>query len=211
MGLVALFFSALILGLSGAMMPGPLLTATINETYHRGISAGPRLILGHSLLELLLVIGLIMGLGNFLILAGVKAVIAFVGGLFLLWMGWGILRDAGFSKVKLEFAATGSTQSIPLELTGILVSLSNPYWTIWWATIGLGYITVAYNQGIGALITFYLGHISADFLWYALVSLGITSGKKFISDKVYRGILLVCGFFLIGLAVYFIYSGVKFI
>jgi len=129
----------------------------------------------------------------------------------LLWMGWGILRDAGFSKVKLEFAATGSTQSIPLELTGILVSLSNPYWTIWWATIGLGYITVAYNQGIGALITFYLGHISADFLWYALVSLGITSGKKFISDKVYRGILLVCGFFLIGLAVYFIYSGVKFI
>lgn len=211
MGLVSLFISALIIGFSGALMPGPLLTATINESYHKGISAGPRLILGHSILELVLIIGLIMGLGSFLVIPGVKLSMAIIGGIFLLWMGWGIVKDAAINKVKLELAATGVTKAFPPEVIGVLTSLSNPYWTLWWATIGLGYITLAFEQGILGLAAFYLGHISSDFIWYSAISAGIVSGKKILSDKVYRAILLICGLFLIGLAVYFFYSGIKFI
>ncbi|SJZ78231.1 LysE family transporter [Selenihalanaerobacter shriftii] len=209
MELDTLFITALIIGFSGAMMPGPLLTATVNESYHKGASAGPRIILGHSILELLLIIGLIMGLGSFLVLSSVKITISIVGGLFLLWMGIGIIKDAGFSKVKLELAAVGSNKSLQPEAIGVLTSISNPYWTIWWATIGLGYVTMAWEQGIIGLIVFYLGHISADFIWYTGVSFGIASGKEMLSDNIYRIILLICGVFLVGLSLYFIYLGVK--
>jgi len=211
MGMGTLFISALIMGFSGAMMPGPLLTATINESFHRGFSAGPRMIIGHSILELILVIGLIMGLGEFLLMPLVKTTIAIMGGFFLLWMAWGILRDVGLNKVRLELAATGTTQKLQPELLGILASVSNPYWTIWWATIGLSYLVLSFEQGILGLSAFFLGHISSDFIWYSLVSLAVTSGKRFISHNVYRIILSICGIFLLCLAVYFIYSGIKFL
>lgn len=192
-------------------MPGPMLTATINESYHRGFSAGPRIIVGHSFLELILVIGLIMGLGKFILINYVKTAIALVGGLFLLWMAWGIIRDAGFNKIKLEMVATGSTQKFQPEVVGILTSLSNPYWTLWWATIGLSYLVMAYDKGILGLIAFYLGHISSDFIWYTFIALAVSSGKKYISQKIYRFILLICGVFLFFLAIYFMYSGIIFI
>jgi arginine exporter protein ArgO len=65
------------------------------------------------------------------------------------------------------------------------------------------------ETGLIALVVFYLGHISADLIWYTGVSVGIVSGKKVLSDKIYRIILLICGIFLIGLAFYFIYNGIK--
>lgn len=211
MGLFTLFFSAMLMGFSGAMMPGPMLTATINESYHRGFSAGPRMIIGHSILELLLIIGLIMGLGQILLISYVKSIIALVGGLFLIWMAWGIIKDAGLQRLNLELAPTGTTQKFQPEVIGVLTSLSNPYWTLWWATIGLGYLVVAYEKGMIGLTTFFLGHISADFIWYALVAYAVTSGKRFITQKVYGLILTICGVFLGILAVYFIFSGIRFL
>ncbi|MBO8167855.1 MAG: LysE family transporter [Thermoanaerobacteraceae bacterium] len=211
MGLSTLFITAMIIGFSGAMMPGPLLTATINESYYKGASAGPRLIFGHAILEALLVVGLIGGLDAFLVLPAVKVAIAVLGGLFLLWMGWGIVRDAWLQKVELNLEVTGSTKKLPLEAIGILTSIANPYWTLWWVTIGLSYISMALANGYLGLLAFFLGHISADFIWYTAVSFGITSGKRIISDALYRAILLICGLFLMVLALYFIYSGLTFL
>ncbi|MFV9510089.1 LysE family transporter [Tepidibacillus sp. LV47] len=144
MGVGSLFITALIIGFSGAMMPGPLLTATINESYHRGTIAGPRLILGHGILELILIIGLMMGLGEFLLLSTVKGIIATIGGLFLLWMGWGIARNSLFNREKLELAVTSSTFSLSPEVIGIFTSLSNPYWSLWWATVGLHFFVMRF-------------------------------------------------------------------
>ncbi len=46
-------------------MPGPLLTATISESSQRGFIAGPLLITGHAILELVLVIAFLLGLARF--------------------------------------------------------------------------------------------------------------------------------------------------
>ncbi len=63
-------------------------------------------------------------------------------------------------------------------ISGAMVSLANPYWIIWWATIGMGYLMSAIKSGIAGVGAFFIGHILADLAWYSLVSFGISKGKK---------------------------------
>lgn len=210
MTLTTLFFTAFVMGFSGAMMPGPLLTVDISESYRQGMKTGPLLVLGHAILELALVVSLTMGLYAILIQPLFKASVALLGGLVLLWMGWGMAKDAWLGKISLQYDQHKETRRIPPVLAGIIVSLSNPYWIIWWATIGLTYITQALQMGIIGLAVFLTGHLLADLTWYSAISFAVVSGKKIIKESVYRGILVVCGLFLLGLGAYFIYSAVNF-
>ncbi|MBU7005680.1 LysE family transporter [Phosphitispora fastidiosa] len=206
--LLELFVTSWILGFSGAMMPGPLLTVTVSETTRRGAKAGPLLMAGHALLELALVAALILGLKSFLNNQYFIITVSIVGGLFLIWMGYGMLRDARQGNISLELQSGPEKVLVGPVLTGMLVSLSNPYWTIWWATVGLGYLTSAWEYGMAGLFFFFTGHILADFTWYGVVAVAIARGKKVMSDRLYRRIIAVCGAFLIGLALTFIWNGI---
>lgn len=230
MDLLGIAASAFVLGFSGAMMPGPLLTVTIGESARRGFIAGPLIMIGHALLELALVLALAGGLSFFLTRGEVARAIAVVGGAFLVYMGWGMYRDARTGRVSLPVkrgaavgdAPAGEKLAGPAETAagvvqerrglhpvaaGILVSLANPYWSLWWATIGLGFITLALQSGYAGLASFFTGHILADFTWYCLVAAAVAGGRRFLNDRVYRGILVACGVFLVGLGVYFLYYG----
>ncbi|MDX9872509.1 MAG: LysE family transporter [Clostridia bacterium] len=208
MSLAALFATAFVMGFSGAMMPGPLLTVTINESYRRGFKAGPLLVLGHGLLELALIAGLTLGLYNILAQPSFQSGVAVVGGLILLWLGWGMAKDAWAGRISLQNESRGFSRGMSPVLAGIVVSLSNPYWILWWATIGLAYVTQALQKGVAGLLVFFAGHILADLTWYSAVSLAAVSGKKVLSEGVYRGVLMVCGVFLLGLGLYFVQAGI---
>lgn len=217
MELLAIFSSSFVLGLSGAMMPGPMLTVTIGESARRGFKAGPLIVLGHGLLELLLVLPLILGLAEVLTMPRVGSTIAIVGGLFLLYMGWGMARDAYLGKITLDLSgktagshpndAGPAPRGMHPVLAGSVVSLSNPYWSIWWATVGLGYITLSLEKGTLGLAAFYTGHILSDLVWFCLIAGAVVAGRKFISTRVYRGILVACGIFLLWLGGMFIFRG----
>ena len=92
---------------------------------------------------------------------------------------------------------------------GILTSLANPYWTIWWATIGLGYMLIARRAGAPGLAAFMAGHIMADLVWYTIVSSLAASGRRWLTDGIYRGLIRVCAVMLLGFAVYFGYYGIN--
>ena len=92
---------------------------------------------------------------------------------------------------------------------GILVSLGNPYWVVWWMTVGAAFMTQSLELGLLGIAAFYVGHILSDFSWYGLVSTALASGRRFISDKVYRRIMLVCGAFLTAMGLYFVFTGVR--
>jgi len=209
LNLLTIFFTAWAVGFSGAMMPGPLLTVTISESARKGARAGPLLMVGHSILEFFLIAGLVLGLKKYLNNVTFEITASILGGLFLLWMGYGMLKDAVKGSITLDLSEKGGRTHIGPVLAGILVSLSNPYWTIWWATVGLGYITSAWAYGFVGLLFFYTGHILADFTWYGAVSLAVAKGRKLTSDKVYRGIIAVCGVFLILLALMFLWNGLR--
>ena len=204
--LAAIFFSSFIIAMSGALMPGPLLTVTISESTRRGAMAGPLMILGHGILELVLVIALLAGLAPLLTREDVFVGIALAGGCILLWMAFSMFKN--IAKLHLEFTAGEAKKGRNLVLAGILFSLANPYWIIWWASIGLGYILHSVKFGMAGVAAFYTGHILADLAWYAFVSFGIAAGRRFLSDTVYRGLIGCCASFLALFACYFFYSGI---
>ncbi len=211
MGILSIFAGSLVMGLSGAMMPGPLLTVTINESFRRGVIAGPLLVLGHALLELALVIAIFLGLGSLIILPQVKGAIGLIGGLFLIWMAYGIMKEVLNKEFTLDLRGNGQQSGLNPVIQGITVSASNPYWSVWWASAGASALVLAGSQGgVLGTLSFYLGHIMADFAWYASIGAAVAKGKKFLTPVVYRCVLGSCGLLLAGLAVYFIYSGLNF-
>jgi threonine/homoserine/homoserine lactone efflux protein len=93
---------------------------------------------------------------------------------------------------------------------GVLISLANPYFTFWWAAVGLGLITSAYAAfGTTGAVLFYLGHILADFAWYFLVSFLVAKSKTLINLKVYNGIILLLGAVMICFGINFFLAGIR--
>ncbi|AHF07311.1 LysE family transporter [Desulfitobacterium metallireducens] len=211
MELGSIFVASLVMGFSGAIMPGPVLTVTINETLRRGFKAGPLIILGHAFLELLLVLLLLFGFGTVLNIPLVQGLIGLIGGLFLIWMAYGMIREAREKDLDMSLNASQSEKSMNPVLLGVTTSSSNPYWVLWWATVGMGSLMLAGKNGIGGSVCFYLGHIASDFIWFSLVSGAVAKGRRLLTPMVYRTILWVCGLFLMGIATYFIYSGIRFL
>ena len=199
--------SSFIVALSGALMPGPLLTVTVGEAARRGFWAGPLIIVGHALLELALVLLLLVGLGAWLHRPLVLGIVAVLGAGMLGWMGVALLKASRHS--HLEFDAQAKSGLHPVA-AGVLMSLANPYWLIWWLTIGLGYMIFAHKYGFLGVALFFLGHILADFAWYSLVAGAVAQGRRFLSDSVYRGFLVACAIFLFIFGGYFGVQGVRF-
>lgn len=210
MELVSIFLASLVMGFSGAIMPGPLLTVTINESLRRGFVAGPLIVLGHALLELLLVSLLLLGFGTIFDQQIVKGLIGLVGGGFLIWMAYGMIREARRKELDFSLTSTQPAKKMNPVLLGATISASNPYWSLWWATVGTTSLVVAGKNGILGSTSFYLGHISSDLIWYSLVSGAVATGRRLFTPTIYRAILWVCGLFLVGIGFYFIHSGIQF-
>jgi threonine/homoserine/homoserine lactone efflux protein len=204
---IALIFAgSFTLALSGALVPGPLFTVTIVESARRGFIAGPLLMIGHAILEFLLVLAIIKGLGPYLRAPLVIGIIALIGGAVLLWMGIDMIRTADKFSLKWESSDASRSNTTHPILIGILASISNPYWTIWWVTIGMAYLMAAIKFGYAGVIVFFMGHISADFLWYSVISYGISRGKRLLKDRSYQMMIRVCGIFLLGFGGWFLLS-----
>ncbi len=211
---VSLFFifgTSFVVGLSGAAMPGPLLALNISEAARRGFWAGPLLIVGHAIIELVLVIALAWGLSQILGNNLVAGIIGVVGGLFLMWMSFSLFRQAQHQVLPMADDPQEGTSTRRLVLAGVLVSVANPFWLLWWATVGTTYLLWSLTVGIIGVALFYVGHILSDFSWYSLVSLLIAKGRRLMSNRVYRGLLAVCGVALLGLGGYFLVSGALFL
>jgi len=212
MELLLLATSWWLIGFTGAMMPGPVTTLIVTETARRGFIAGPLITIGHALLELAMVVALVFGLGDLLKQNAVAGTIGLLGGLFLLWMGFDIVRSAWQGKVSFDTTrdVSASSSGNPI-IAGILTSVANPYWILWWATVGAAYLITFRAFGIVGIVAFYIGHTLADWVWNNVVAFVVATGRRVMTDRVYRGILIVCGAFLIALSFYFVNSGINFL
>ncbi len=201
-----LFISSFFVAFSGAVMPGPLLTATIGTSARKGPSTGPLFIAGHAILELVLITALLIGLGPFINSVPVFSAISIIGAGIMLYMSSGMLR----SLPGLSLSNTGKQEKNgSLIRAGALLSLSNPYWTIWWGTIGLTFLARARQAGGAGIASFFSGHILGDLLWYSVISYAVWKGKRLFSDRIYRTLIAVCGITLACFGIFFLISGIS--
>jgi threonine/homoserine/homoserine lactone efflux protein len=205
--LITIFASSFVIALSGAMMPGTLLTVTISESSKRGVLAGPLLILGHGILEVVLLATLFMGMAPLFKEELFFIIISIAGGSILLWMAAGMFRSLPFLTLSLE---PGDEKSGNIILTGILMSAANPYFIIWWATIGLGYILQSSEYGLAGILSFFIGHILADLTWYTIISTAVGKGRSFFNDRIYRGVIGCCAGFLVLFSVYLFFGVIRY-
>ena len=200
--------SAFVVGLSGAMAPGSLLTVIISRTLTRGPGSAALMLVGHALLEGALLVGFAFGLQKVLADPRVGSVLGVVGGVILVWLGYRLVSDA------LRGAATENTQEPRSEprmgpvLQGITVSLSNPYWTLWWATVGVKLAADGLAIGPIGVAAFFIGHELADIAWYGLVIGATARGKRALPPSAFRVVLGACGVFLLYLGARFGLDGI---
>ena len=204
--LPVIFGVALATGFSGAVVPGSLLAVVVTNSVRFGWVAGPIMMIGHGALELIAVSLLTTGMIRFARSTIVRGAIGVVGGAVLLYLGYLTVQIPGE-------AATGSGQAasgwLHLAALGGLMSMANPYWWLWWATIGVAHVGWATQHGPAGGVTYFTGHILSDVAWYSAVSLALAAGRSVFSSAVLRGVYIGCGVFLVALGVVFAVGGVK--
>lgn len=195
-------------GLSGALVPGPMFTVTVSDSVKKGFIAGPRVVLGHIMAEILMMIVILAGLGQILGSQTAAFIIGIFGGIVLIFMGYNTSRsNTTLSNIKTE---ENEIQKYGSFLKGVITSISNPYFFIWWGTIGLAFMFKGLAlAGIIGLLAFSIGHWLADLSWFSIISFASSRGSKFMNDKTYKTVMVICGAFLVLLGIYFIFSQIN--
>lgn len=211
-----LLYSFLV-ALTGALTPGPLLTFTIYKSLQqkRGYLAGIFIILGHALIELILIIVLLAGASLLFQNIIFLTLIGIIGGIFLLIFGFLVIRDTIKSDPSVDFNLKDNNlkgYKGNSFIGGIIVSLSNPYWTFWWAVVGLGFL-VNFNITFAtpiALLLFFIGHELGDIVWYLPISTFVYLGGKTLNPKIYKYVLIICAGFMIIFGLYLSFNIILF-
>lgn len=197
-GIFQMVFLGFVIGLTGALAPGPTLVATINASIAGDWTAGLKVSLGHVIVELFLVILILLGLAT--IALPYTSVIAGIGGIAL--VAFGALIITGSRKATMHSSPVHAVANP--YIAGLVTSAANPYFWIWWLSLGSAMVIAGLQGGLVLVGAFMLGHWTADTVWYTIVSTGISKGRTIFSDTVYQKIMLVCGIFLILFGVYYL-------
>jgi threonine/homoserine/homoserine lactone efflux protein len=198
--IIEMLAMAFTIGLTGALAPGPTLVATVNSSLESGWTAGPKIAVGHALVETLVFLLIVGGLA--LTAQQYSHYIAWLGGLALI--AFGILTMNGSKNATIS-SPEGQTVGNPY-LAGMLTSAANPYFWIWWLSIGSALVISGLQGGLIMAGLFMIGHWGADFGWYTLVSMSLDKGRSILSETNYRRILAVCGGFLVLFGLYYLSS-----
>ncbi len=187
------------ISLSGVMIPGPLTAATIAKGFNDK-NAGLMIGLGHGLVELPIIMLIYFGFASFITAPGVEKIIGVIGGVFLIFMGYMIMRSLG---MKLGQAADLPSNAL---LTGVVMTGANPYFYLWWATIGMALVASTAQFGIAGLLVFVVVHWLCDIGWEQFVSLTVYRTRHLWTSNVRHAVFIVCAIILMGFGAWFCIS-----
>jgi len=185
---------------SGAAQPGPITAAAI-AMGSRNRYAGARLALGHAIIEFPVMLLIFFGLSKFLESAPVRIVIGLAGGIILLVMALQMFistRPAQDSQHKAR-------EKNPV-LAGIILSAGNPYFLLWWATVGLALATDARGFETWAYGLFIIVHWACDLLWVQALSWASFKGTRLLGERSGKIALQLCSLALFFFGLLFIYG-----
>ena len=190
----------IVISASGVMAPGPLFAANISYGLRQGAKSGIKMAIGHTIVEFPLVILLGIGVFSLEIFPEFRMIISIVGAITLFVFALVQIKTVLQNNKNI----TSTPKHGPL-VTGIILSALNPFFIIWWLTIGFKLISDAMLIWAfsGIVIVFFL-HIWMDFAWLGGISFLASKSSKILSNRNYK-------FIMIGLSLLLVYFGITFL
>lgn len=198
MDLLGFIITVILVTASGALAPGPLFFGLLMHGSEEGARAGFTCAVGHMLVELPLVLALSLGLLAATSQPAIKSVIGVVGGIGLICFGSLQIYDT--LKNKPEFGDASKTRSIPASslILGLGLTALNPYFILWWLTIGSVLIVQALAfAAITGVLIMYLAHVWMDYAYLTTIAHLGKKGRKVIGSRYYKLVLIAFGLILI--------------
>jgi threonine/homoserine/homoserine lactone efflux protein len=190
--------------LTGVMAPGAITAATLAQG-GRSRWAGTWIAVGHGILEIPLIFVLLFGVGVWLQAPAAKIAIGLAGGAFLLWLGVQMFRDIARPSFDLKKPRPAAG---PLA-TGFVLSATNPYFLLWWATGGLLLAQKAQTFGHVAIVLFAAVHWSLDLIWLTILSLGAFHGATLLTPRSQKVMMGFCAAALLFFGGMFLLNAVR--
>lgn len=196
--LLVFFAMAIVISLSGVMTPGPVFAAAVAKGLNDR-KAGIKIALGHGIVEFPLMALIFLSLGYVFENETVKVGIGLVGGALLLYLGFSMIRS------RREIAE-GKAEYIPYDAitAGALTTSVNPYFFLWWASVGAVLIFNAEHFGAIVIPVFAVVHWSCDLAWYSFTSFAVFRTKHLWTPFVHQVVFVSCGALMLFFGAFFI-------
>ena len=200
--MLAALGTVIVTSLSGVMMPGPMFTVTLAKSL-KSPWAGVMVSLGHAVVEVPLILLVYFGLVDFFQNEIVKLVLSVLGGGMIIWMSVDLFR------ARRKLAREGRDTSYNAFVAGILMSALNPFFLVWWVTVGsLLLVTFIDAVGTWGLPFFIIVHWLCDLIWLSVVSLVIYRTHSFWGERVQEWVFIILSLALLYFGGQFIVRGI---
>ena len=201
MSFIQFLAGAVVISLSGVMAPGPMSAVTAGKGSDNP-HAGAFVAIGHGIVEFPLMVALFLGAGFLFGMPYVRPAVGCAGGLFLLYMAAGMFRGLGSDDID----PAGDRRS-PV-VAGIVLSAANPYFLIWWITVGMTWLVQSAGFGIAGLVIFMIVHWLCDLAWCWFLSALSNRGGRFFGRIFQKVIFAVSGVALLFFGGKFLYESI---
>ncbi len=187
----------LTLSLSGVMAPGPMSAVTIHHGM-RARLAGLHIATGHAIIELPVILALFFGLRLITQFAEFTTYITLAGSIVLCILATLTLKSLRDTNTIVH--------SYTPMIDGIVLSAFNPYFYVWWLTVGLSLIQNAIIFGASGLVLFSVLHIACDYIWLLLLSVISCAGASFLGKGFKTAVSIITVIMLYGFGIFFMYD-----
>ena len=184
--MIQFLLKAIAISLTGVLAPGPITAATLAAGVRRP-HAGTMVALGHAAIEFPLMLVILAGAGTLFESETARIGIGLIGGVVLLLMG--IQLALAYGKTDTDGDVDSGRHPF---MTGLLLSAGNPYFLIWWATVGLALTTEALQFGPVTFVVFAVVHWLCDLIWLEALSFASFKGAEVFGNRVRKVVLAVC-------------------
>jgi len=200
--MLPVLLSVVVISFSGVMMPGPMFAVTLTKSY-KSPWAGPRMALGHAVIEVPLILLVYFGFAQFFENSIVQLALSVVGGCMIIWMG------AGMFRTRKEVVREGKDSRYGAFSAGLIFSGLNPFFLIWWVTIGSMLIMKIIDFAVLGLVLFIIVHWLCDLIWLSFVSVTVYKTHALWGQKLQEWIFIACSLVLVGFGLWFLISGIQ--
>ena len=205
MDTASLIISTIAISVSGAFSPGPLTASAVVIGARKFAKGGFLVALGHMVFEFPYVIAIALlsfSIGSFLKNSSLGCFLTLAIFSFIVFFSYTNIRD-GINVIKRRSTQINEKRMHRFNpiLVGILLTGLNPYFLIWWVSIGLPLIQLSLSMGIMYLLLMYVAHVWLDYFWLTLMGLDGEKSAKILKSKGYGALLILLGLLLVVFAV----------